>query len=55
MHLSKFLFLLMLLSGLELTVHGQSEKQAHWIWYPGDFEVWLHTDVGGRRQERQEP
>ncbi|MGD9557257.1 MAG: alpha-L-rhamnosidase C-terminal domain-containing protein [Mangrovibacterium sp.] len=51
----KFLLLLVVLSGLDLTVHGQSEKQARWIWYPGDFEVWLHTDVGGKRQERQEP
>jgi hypothetical protein len=28
---------------------------ARWIWYPGDFEVWLHTVVGGRRQERGQP
>jgi hypothetical protein len=25
---------------------------AKWIWYPGDFDIWLHTIVGGRRQER---
>jgi alpha-L-rhamnosidase len=30
-------------------------KPAKWIWYPGDFEVWLHTIVGGRRQERGQP
>lgn len=29
--------------------------QPKWIWYPGDFEVWLHTEVGGRRQERGQP
>jgi len=29
-----------------------SEDKARWIWYPGDFEVWLHTEVCGRRQER---
>ena len=30
-------------------------NNAKWIWYPGDFEVWLHTQVGGRRQERGQP
>jgi hypothetical protein len=29
--------------------------KARWIWYPGDFEIWLHTVVGGRRQERAQP
>ncbi len=28
------------------------QQKASWIWYPGDFEIWLHTEVGGRRQER---
>ncbi len=28
---------------------------ARWIWYPGDFEVWLHYKVSGRRQERGQP
>lgn len=32
-----------------------TSKEAKWIWYPGDFEVWLHTQVGGRRQERGQP
>ncbi|MCE5346070.1 MAG: alpha-rhamnosidase [Bacteroidales bacterium] len=32
-----------------------SNKEAKWIWYPGDFEVWLHTQVAGRRQERGQP
>lgn len=26
--------------------------EATWIWYPGDFEVWLSTKVEMRRQER---
>lgn len=26
--------------------------QATWIWYPGDFEIWLHKEVSLRRQER---
>jgi len=29
--------------------------QPRWIWFPGDFEVWLHTNVAGRRQERMQP
>jgi hypothetical protein len=28
---------------------------ARWIWYPGDFDIWLHTLLGGRRQERAQP
>lgn len=26
-----------------------------WIWYPGDFAIWLHTKVSGLRQERGQP
>ena len=29
--------------------------QAKWIWYPGDFEIWLHTKISGKRQERGQP
>jgi hypothetical protein len=29
-----------------------AQLQANWIWYPGDFEVWLHWHVSLRRQER---
>ena len=32
-----------------------AQQKANWIWYPGDFEVWLQTQVGGRRQERGQP
>jgi alpha-L-rhamnosidase len=47
-----FLFIIITLSSF-----GQENisKQAKWIWYPGDFEVWLHTRTGGRRQERAQP
>jgi hypothetical protein len=31
------------------------QEKAVWIWYPGDFEVWLQREVGGRRQERGQP
>ena len=28
------------------------EKKATWIWYPGDFEVWLGNNFNNRRTER---
>ncbi len=28
-------------------------KQAEWIWYPGDFEIWLRREVELRRDERK--
>jgi alpha-L-rhamnosidase len=40
---------------LFLSVGTSAQEPAAWIWYPGDFEVWLHTEVGGRRQERNQP
>lgn len=27
-------------------------QQATWIWYPGDFEIWLANDMQNRRTER---
>jgi len=38
-----------------LPLSPKKKNPAQWIWYPGDFEVWLHTEVGGRRQERGQP
>jgi hypothetical protein len=32
-----------------------AQEKAQWIWYPGDFEIWLHTETAGRRQERGQP
>ncbi|MBE8721617.1 alpha-L-rhamnosidase-related protein [Sphingobacterium pedocola] len=29
-----------------------AQQQATWIWYPGDFEVWLSNDMQNRRTER---
>jgi alpha-L-rhamnosidase len=49
------LSVLLLLISLVSFSQENSKKEAKWIWYPGDFEVWLHTQVGGRRQERQQP
>jgi len=37
------------------SAYGAETIQSKWIWYPGDFEVWLHTEVGGRRQEKGQP
>ena len=28
-------------------------NRAKWIWYPGDFEIWLHGQVSLRRDERR--
>ncbi|TJY67952.1 alpha-rhamnosidase [Sphingobacterium alkalisoli] len=29
-----------------------AQESATWIWYPGDFEVWLSNDMQNRRTER---
>src|SRR5688572_6180073 len=44
--ISFFLLLFLLLSA---TSHAQ---KATWIWYPGDFEVWLGNKMQNRRTER---
>ncbi|MEZ0542164.1 alpha-L-rhamnosidase-related protein [Fibrella arboris] len=31
---------------------GFAQKQATWIWYPGDYEVWLSNNMQNRRTER---
>lgn len=31
---------------------AQSEKQATWIWYPGDYDIWLGNQMQNRRTER---
>lgn len=31
------------------------ERPATWIWYPGDYEIWLHREVNLRRDERLTP
>lgn len=36
-------------------LNSEDSGKAKWIWYPGDFDIWLHTLVGGRRQERAQP
>ena len=35
-----------------LAALGAGAQQATWIWYPGDFEVWLGNKMQNRRTER---
>jgi hypothetical protein len=42
-------------SGSDIPITADVPGDARWIWYPGDFDIWLHTLVGGRRQERAQP
>ncbi|MBB6637175.1 amylo-alpha-1,6-glucosidase [Cohnella thailandensis] len=30
----------------------KSSEQACWIWYPGDWEIWLHEQISVRRESR---
>lgn len=30
-----------------------SQKNTYWIWYPGDWEIWLHEKVSIRREMRE--
>jgi alpha-L-rhamnosidase len=50
----KISFLLLLIT-IASFAQENTTKEAKWIWYPGDFEVWLHTKVGSRRTERGQP
>jgi alpha-L-rhamnosidase len=45
-----FLLFLVLFSFLS-SINAQSAK-ATWIWYPGDFEIWLSNQMQNRRTER---
>ncbi len=49
------LFLLMTTISQVYSQSTDASMNGRWIWYPGDFEVWLHTEVAGRRQERGQP
>ncbi|MBD0288004.1 MAG: hypothetical protein ICV79_21650, partial [Flavisolibacter sp.] len=48
-HYKKAFFILILLTSL--CAEPQAQK-ATWIWYPGDFEVWLGNKMQNRRTER---
>ena len=34
------------------TISNPPASRATWIWYPGDFEIWLSNRVQTRRVER---
>jgi alpha-L-rhamnosidase len=36
---------------LILSLNTVYSQQASWIWYPGDYEIWLHREVSLRRNE----
>lgn len=37
---------------MEVTSNRKETRQATWIWYPGDFEIWLGNRMNNRRTER---
>ena len=37
---------------MEVTSNNKETRQATWIWYPGDFEIWLGNRMNNRRTER---
>ena len=46
----KKIFILTCLLSLNLTL--VNAQQATWIWYPGDYEIWLANNMQNRRTER---
>ncbi len=56
-HFSKSIFRAVILSVIllmvcpEFSAQAQENKPATWIWYPGDFEVWLSNKMQVRRTE----
>ena len=47
-----WVFCLLALVMTLLPADGRAQKKATWIWYPGDFEVWLGNKMQNRRTER---
>lgn len=47
----KFFFAFLLLVFSSLSLFAQS-KPATWIWYPGDYEIWLSNKMQAERTER---
>ncbi len=48
--LMKKVLLVVILLYYSFTVFAQSS--ATWIWYPGDYEIWLHREISLRRIQR---
>ncbi|WP_427874192.1 hypothetical protein [Flavobacterium sp. MMS24-S5] len=49
----KTLLLFVALFSCSLSFAQEKPKEATWIWYPGDFEVWLSNKMQVRRTERE--
>jgi len=45
-------YVLVVLLGLMLFSDAAKAQKASWIWYPGDYEVWLSNKMQTRRTER---
>ncbi len=41
-----------MLFGFSFAVHVAFSQQATWIWYPGDYEIWLSNKMQNRRTDR---
>ncbi|WP_207422557.1 alpha-L-rhamnosidase-related protein [Desertivirga brevis] len=41
-----------LFSSLAMSEIASAQSKATWIWYPGDFEIWLGNNMQNRRTER---
>ncbi|WP_220699419.1 alpha-L-rhamnosidase-related protein [Pelobium manganitolerans] len=52
-HLVKPLLMLLICIGLSPMNTVSAQQKATWIWYPGDFEVWLSNKMQVRRTERE--
>ncbi|MBR5691717.1 MAG: hypothetical protein IKX46_07195, partial [Verrucomicrobia bacterium] len=35
-----------------LAAETSAESKGTWIWYPGDYEIWLVNEMNNRRTER---
>jgi len=44
----KFLLILLMV----LSISSMKAQKATWIWYPGDYEIWLGNEMNNRRTER---
>lgn len=42
-----YIFLIMMVFGM-----NTFSNKAYWMWYPGDFEIWLGNEMNNRRTER---
>ncbi len=49
--ITRFSFILLFM-GMLMPGMISAAKQATWMWYPGDFEIWLGNEMQNRRTER---